>query len=386
MIRRAWCSAALATMLVLPGCSTVGGWFGSSTKTAAKPAELVDFKPRAALVRAWSAQVGPAGSHHFSPASDGQAFFAAGRDGRVVKLDPETGREIWRVDAGQPLSTGVGVGDGLVLVGTPKGELLAYRANDGAPAWRARLSGEILVPPDIANGMVAVRANDGRVYLLDAADGRQRWQYGRTPPALTLRDQGYPLLGEQALYVGHPGGKLSALALNNGAPLWEANVALPRGASELERIADVTGPLGMDARMVCAAAYQGRIACFDRQTGNAVWARDFSAPRGVGLGARMLFAVDELGAISAFDKERGAHPWKQDKLRDRRPSSPVPVADRFVAVGDFQGQVHLIDVEDGAFAARAATDGSPIHGVILPLRAGLVAQTANGGIHVFKIE
>ena len=383
----AWFFAALALPVVLSttGCSTVKSWFGSS-KAVAKPAELVEFKPGANLARAWEASVGPAGVYAFSPATDEQAVYAAGRDGRIVKLDLASGRESWRVETGQTLSAGVGVGEGLVLVGTPKGELLAFRTNDGAPAWTVKLSGEILVPPVAAHGLVAARSNDGHVFLLEAGSGKLRWEAGRTLPALTLREQGHLLLTPEALYVGHAGGRLSALVLNNGAPLWEANVALSRGTTELERIADVVGPLAMDEKQVCAAAYQGRVACFDPVRGNGLWARDISALRGVDMDGRMVYVADEHGALLAYDKVRGTNPWKQDKLRDRRLSSPAAVANRYVAVGDFQGYVHLINTDDGAFVARAATDGSAINGVMIPLKSGLVVQTANGGVYALKIQ
>ena len=383
---------ALPVALSLAGCSTVqstvstvGGWFGSG-KSAVKPAELVEFKSSTSLSRAWDANVASAGPYIFSPATDGQAVYAAGKDGRIVKLDLSTGREAWRIETGQTLSAGVGTGEGLVLVGTPKGELLAYLSQDGSPAWSAKLSGEILVPPVAGSGLVAARSNDGNVYALEASSGKLRWTASRRLPALTLREQSHLLLAPEALYVGHAGGRLSALALNNGAPLWEGNVALPRGATELERIADVAGPMAIDDRRICAAAYQGRLACFDTSRGAGIWARDVSALRGVDMDSRMVYVADESGTVLAFDKLRGSNPWKQDKLRDRRLSSPAAVADRYVAVGDFQGYVHLINVDDGAFAARVATDGSAIAGAMLTLKSGLVVQTANGGVFALKIQ
>lgn len=379
-------SLAIALALSVTGCSTVSGWFGPSGKPATKPAELAEIKANAAINRAWDANVGGAGTYTFSPATDGQAVYAAGREGRIVKLDLASGREIWRIEAGQVISAGVGAGDGLVLVGTPKGEVLAFKAADGSPAWTAKLSGELLIPPEVANGAVAARSNDGKLALLDAATGKARWTYSRALPTLTLRDQSHMLLGEAALYAGHAGGRLTALALNNGAPQWEANVALPRGATELERIADVAGSLAMDDRRVCAAAFQGRVACFDRVSGNSLWVREFSSLGGVDMDDRYVFAADEHDTVAAFDKNRGINPWKQDKLRDRKLSSPVAVAEKYVAVGDYQGHVHLINAEDGAFAARVATDGSPIRGVMLRLKSGLVAQTANGGVYALKIQ
>jgi outer membrane protein assembly factor BamB len=375
--------AALAFSLA--GCSTISGWFGADTSVL-KPAELVEFKPSAELIKTWDANVGAGSPFAFSPDTDGQAVYAAGRDGKLVKLDLASGREMWRIDAGQTLSAGVGVGEGIVLVGTPKGVLLAFKSADGTPAWTTKLSAEILLPPVVANGVAAARSNDGKIYLLESASGKQRWSYSRNLPALTLREQGQLLLGNNALFAGHAGGKLTALALNNGAPQWEVNVALPRGATELERIADVVGPLASDDRLICAAAFQGRVGCFDQVSGNAAWTRDFSALRGVAMDARLVFTADEHGSVAAFDKARGSNPWKQDKLRDRKLSSPVTLADRFVALGDYQGQIHLLNTEDGAFAARVPTDGSPINSVMIPLKSGLVVQTANGGIFAYRLK
>ncbi len=384
-------AAAGLAALVLGGCGTlsdmgsrVGGWFEPGVPRA-KPAELTEFKPAATLTRRWDAGVGTGGGFAFAPASDGQAIFAAGRDGRIVKLDPATGRELARAEAGKPLSSGVGLGDGLVLVGTLKGEVLAYRAADLQPAWTARLGGEILTVPVAGGGVVAVRSNNGNAYLLEAETGKIRWTHSRGQPALTLRDAGALALDRAALYVGHAGGRLAALSLANGGPLWEVNVALPRGATELERIADVVGPMALDERHACAAAYQGRVACFDLRNGQALWGRELSSLSGVAMEAGLLYVADERGAVYAFDKERGVNLWKQDKLRDRRVSTPLALG-RGLAVGDLQGYVHLIGRDDGAFAARAATDGSAIRAPMLALEQGLVVQTANGGVYAFRIQ
>jgi len=374
----------LAAGLGLNGCSTVSGWFTSGS-TKLKPAELVEFKATQNVKPVWSVNLGEARPYLLTPGTDGAAIYAAARGGNLARIDPGNGREVWRVDTGKTLSAGVGVGNGLVLVGTHKGELLAYRAADGQPAWRARLSGEILTPPVVGQGVVAARSNDGNLYLLDAIDGKRRWVHGRSLPALILREPGHLVLTPRALFAGHPGGKLSAHALGNGAALWEVNVTLPRGTNELERIADVSGPLGLAQNLVCAAAYQGRVACFDPRNGNAIWARDFSGLSGVELAGRWLYAVDDAGAVQAFDAARGGSVWKQDKLRDRRPSTPLTLGN-LIATGDFQGYIHLLDAETGAFVARVATDGSPIIGQMLALDRGFVAQTAKGGVFAFKID
>lgn len=385
---------ALILAAGLAGCSTVsnwsssvGGWFGLSGGAAKiKPAELGEIKATVTLSRAWDVNVGAGKSYVFSPASDGQAVYAASAEGRIVKLDLATGKELWRADAKQTLSAGVGVGAGLVLVGTPKGEVLAYRTDNGQLDWTAKLSGEVLTAPVAAAGLVAARSNDGKVWLFDAADGKQRWVYARALPSLILRMPGDLLLTSRALFAGFPGGKLTALSLLNGSPVWEANVALPKGATELERISDVSGALAADDDLVCAAAYQGRTGCFDQRTGNPAWLREFSGLGGVALGDRFLFAADEHAVIQGYDKQRGSSLWKQDSLLDRGLITPLMLSHDRIAVADYQGMIHLLSLDEGAIIGRASTDGSPVVGRMLALNEGLVVQTANGGVYAFKIQ
>ena len=56
-------------------------------------------------------------------------------------------------------------------------------------------------------------------------------------------------------------------------------------------------------------------------------------------------------------------------------------------VGDYQGYVHVMSSEDGAFVARIATDGSPIQvpPVAIDLST-LLVQTRNGGVFSINIQ
>jgi len=171
-----------------------------------------------------------------------------------------------------------------------------------------------------------------------------------------------------------------ALALEGGALRWEATVSDPKGATELERVTDVVGDPVVVGREVCAAAFQGRVACFDAQNGNLVWARDISSVSGVGADARYAFVADERGAVHALDRTNGRSLWKQDRLAHRQLSRPLPLGEQ-IAVGDLEGYVHLLARESGAFVARAATDGSPVRAAPLALARGFLVQTQAGGLY-----
>ena len=379
------CAAALA--LLVAGCQTISdGYRRIFGNPAPKPAELVAIQqPRAALRIAWQGSVGSAEKNVYFPARSGTVVWAGGASGSVTAFDMARGTPTGRIEAGERVTGGVGAGAGLVLLGTPKGEVLAFDPA-GKLLWKAQISSAVLAPPQAQEGIVVARAGDGHVYGLDAATGKQRWAYQRTPPALSLRTHAGVVIDRGGVFVGLPAGRLVALALSNGNVGWEAVVALPRGATELERVADITSLPVMDGGRICAAAFQGRVACLDAARGTVLWARDVSSVAGIGLDDRYLYVTDDKDAVLALDKASGASIWRQERMARRNLSAPLPIG-RYVAVGDLEGYVHLLSRDDGSFAARIATDGSAIAAppVALDMSTFLV-QTRNGGVYAITIQ
>lgn len=373
----------VATSAVLLGaCSTVEKLnpFGSS-EPKIRPAELLSIQPTAELVRLWQTNVGNAGDFTFSPAVVGGSVYAAARDGTLARFDGE--RQVWRVSVGQTVSGGVGSDGKLVVVGTPKGEVLAFDAKTGREKWKTRVSSEVLSAPAVADSLVVVRSGDSRIFGFEAADGKRRWVFQRSTPTLSLRSNVGVLLTDSVTLAGFPGGKLIAMANNNGAAVWEVAVALPKGSTELERVADITSSPVVSGNAVCAAAYQGRVACFDTRTGNMLWSRELSSSVGLDMDSRNVYVSDDMGAVHALDRTSGASVWKQDKLSRRGVSRPLAL-ERQVAVADYQGVVHLLRREDGAFAARATTDGKAVRADPVRFGSGLLVQTEGGGIHALE--
>ena len=377
---------------VLGGCSmlgkttdTVTGWFGAGKPRAAKPAELTEFKASRQLNRAWNSATAESGRGVFSPAADTEAVYAAGESGRIARFNLHSGSEVWRVDLGKTLSAGVGAGGGLVLAGGLKGEVFALEAANGRKKWEAKLSSAISAAPQVDSGIVVVRTGDGRIYGLDAADGTRKWLYTRQLPALSL--QGLSGLGVSngVAYAGYPGGKLVAIKLSNGIQLWEVNVSLARGATELERVNDVAGRPVVDERKVCAVTFQGRVACFGRERGELLWARDMSSDAGLSMDEQYVYVTDDKDAVTAMDKETGRAAWRQDKLANRQLTAPLALG-KYVAVADLEGYVHVLSAEDGSFAARLQTENSVVRATPLDIGPGFVVQTVKGNVTALKLN
>ncbi|MCX7140976.1 MAG: PQQ-binding-like beta-propeller repeat protein [Proteobacteria bacterium] len=183
---RAFVAAQLAA-LALAGCG--GGamvssaidtinpmnWWGSSTPSP-EMAKVPELTNPIAVKALWQTGVGNAQQSVFSPAVTADGVYAAAADGTVMRVDGSSGKQVWRINAGERLSGGVGADRKMLLVGSSKGDVLAFGTN-GAPLWRAQISSEVLAAPQVADDVVVVRSADGRIFGLDAKDGKRKWYY-----------------------------------------------------------------------------------------------------------------------------------------------------------------------------------------------------------------
>ncbi|MES2740562.1 MAG: outer membrane protein assembly factor BamB [Pseudomonadota bacterium] len=374
--------AVISVLAMMAGCSSLNPFSKKDSKT--EPAKLVELKSSLPVRTVWKYAVGAAGVVHLTPALAGDSLFVAGGGGVLARLDPASGRERWRVKTGAELTAGVGSDGAVVVVGAVKGQVLAYDA-DGKALWKQQASSELLSAPAVGKDVVVVRSADNRIVAFDAKTGAKKWTVQRATPALTLRAAPGLLVNGDNVYVAQPGGKLLALTLAAGVPRWEVLVGEPRGATELERVTDISGTPVVFEKDICVVTYQGKVGCYDAATGVARWTRDQSSDVGVAVDQRFVFTADEKGAVSAFSRDAGQSVWKNDKLAYRRLSSPASFG-RTVALGDYQGYIHFLSREDGALLGRVSSDGSPIMSVPLIAGANLIFQTQSGTVIALAVE
>ncbi|MFZ6672418.1 outer membrane protein assembly factor BamB [Undibacterium sp. Xuan67W] len=374
---------ASLTLLTLAGCSSLNP-FASKAETKNVPAVLQDFKISMAVKTLWSSPVGAAGDSVFTPIQIGSDVYAAAADGSIVKLDGVSGRQIWRVNAGTGLTAGVGASATTVAVVGKKGMLFAYDTS-GNLRWKAQASSEVLASPAVAKDVVVIRSIDNKIAAYDIETGVKKWSVERPLPILTLRIIPGIAIAEPAAIVALPGGKLASFSLNNGGLRWEVAAADPKGATELERIVDVSGTPVVAGTDVCVVAYQGRVGCYDIATGTSRWAKNLSSEVGVSVDERFVFAADNAGAVSAYARSTGSSAWRNDKLAYRRLSAPISFG-RSVAVGDGSGFVHFLSREDGSFIGRISTDGSPVLAAPIVAGSNLIVQTKSGAVVALATE
>jgi outer membrane protein assembly factor BamB len=381
----------LSSLLLLSACSTITEMksdlsdkiFGRESAEAPEP--LAEIKQTVMTKVLWQAKIGAAEDSEFAPVIEAGYAYAASAAGELLKLDASNGSQAWRVNIGQKITGGVGVGGSLVMVGTQGGLVYAYDIS-GKLQWKAKLSSEVLSAPKYFDGLVIVRTGDSRIFGINANDGSRKWVYERTTPALTLRSSAGVVVDGGVVYAGFAGGKLAAIRADNGKMLWEASVAQPKGVTEIERIADITSLPVVDGPLIYAVAYQGKIAAVDRASGRVVWNRDISSLSGLSTEDARIFVSHAMGSVYALDYSTGKTFWRQAALKNRNLTAPLPMGS-LVAVGDLEGYVHFLSREDGAISSRIKTNNSAVMPQMAQINSNtLLAQTRDGGIFAIQVK
>lgn len=379
MIRRLF----LLLVLIL---STSCSWFGGSDNSI-PPAKLQDIAQPVDVRQLWETQVGSGAKNQFirlTPALADGRLYAASFDGLVVALDALSGQRLWETATQLPITGGVGVSNnGLVLVGTNKGQVVALRQENGQEAWRAQVSSEVLAPPRAASGIVVVRTSDGKFTGLDARTGEHRWVYASVMPALSLRGAASPVVTRTLVIAGLETGKLLVLSLDKGLPITEKTIAPPHGRTEIERLIDIDSEPKIFGENLYLVAYRGNVAALDMRNGNPLWIRALSSYAGLDVDEKQVYVSDDTDAVLALDRLTGGTLWRQAELTGRRLSAPVATRDH-VVVGDFEGYLHWLSKDSGKIVGRIRATSKAI--VAPPFAAGdtVFVQGQGGALGAFR--
>lgn len=385
---------ALPMVLVLSACS----FFGGGEVDLDAPVELQKFDAKLEVEKVWSHNLGK-GAGNINPISipaiDGDTIYSADHSGRVSAIDLSTGKRLWQKEIKKTFISGAtGASDGLVVVGTGQGEIIAMSQSNGDVLWRAQVSSEVLSPPVTNGDSVVVLSLDGKVHGLSATDGSERWLVDTNMPLLTVRGNSAPIVVKEqrvstgaridVAYVGHDNGKLSAYAMEDGILLWEARVGVPEGRTDLERMVDVDGrPLYINGTLY-AVSFQGGLMAVQPETGRALWFQEASSNQGAGGYGGTVVVTETDGKVRAFNASEGTELWSSDEYANRNLNAPV-VDSGFVAFADFEGYLHFLSRSSGATIGRKKVDGAGVRAPTLIHNGQIIVLDNSGGLSAYRV-
>lgn len=212
-----------------------------------------------------------------APTVDDGIVYVVAADSSAWAIEVEEGRILWQLPGTPSPAAMVGgpgpaTTDRLVLFPFPSGEVVAALKRSGIRVWSAAIAGQrrgraytsvtdITGDPVVADGVVYVGNQSGRVVALDVANGSRLWTAteGAYSPV-------WPVGG--ALFLISDLGELVRLDAASGETVW--TVPLPHWVTENERRRAAVhahyGPVLAGGRLV-VASNDGLLRFFDPTTG-----------------------------------------------------------------------------------------------------------------------
>jgi len=377
-VRSRAASALAAAMVVglLGGCSTFSSLFSAEKP---KPKELEPIVAPITVRPVWNQRLS-AVQFPLTVAVNGNVLTLAASDGSVLAMEADSGRVVWRADVGAKISAGVGSDGTLAAVVTRDGELVALEG--GRVKWKKVVGVRVATAPLVAGGRIFVLGVDRTIHAFDASDGIKLWQVQRPGDALTLSQTGVIVAFKNTLVVGQ-GPRMAGFDPVTSSLRWEAPLGSPRGANEVERLADLIGPVVRSGDLICARSFQAAVGCVDAQLGNVAWTKNVGGTDAINGDAELLFGADASDRINAWRTPTGDTAWTSESLMFRG-LGPPGVVGQSVVFGDASGTLHWFSRAKGESQARVTTDGSAIATPPVSVGGVLVVVTRGGGVFAFR--
>jgi outer membrane protein assembly factor BamB len=209
------------------------------------------FAPQGSLNEIWNTRLDgqPAGP----PAVAGDRIYVSCDSGFLYSLELETGRPVWRYDAGSEITSMPAVFEGGILLGTMDGRVLNVGSR-GELKWEVEVGGAVHSTPIPEEGYVYFGSSDSFVYCVSAEDGSRKWSFDAQSPVELS-----PCLYEKQVFGVSYEGDLFALDTADGKLNWTfRSLGVP-----------VVFPSADNGKVFMATEFM--IYCADAQSGKILW-------------------------------------------------------------------------------------------------------------------
>ena len=155
--------------------------------------------------------------------SEGKVVFG-GCDSVLHVHDLKNGEEVRQIDVGSYIGNNVSIADGVIYVSHYGNLVQAFSMEDGMEIWQfGERAFEYFAAPAIASKVILVGGRDKRFHCLDRVTGEQAWEFR----ARDRIDSSAVVCNDETVIFGSDDGYLYQLAVADGKELWSYEIGAP---------------------------------------------------------------------------------------------------------------------------------------------------------------
>ncbi|WP_237437370.1 PQQ-like beta-propeller repeat protein [Alteraurantiacibacter aestuarii] len=348
--------------VVLPTPETNVDW-PQAGRTASKASGHVTLA--AAPARAWTVDIaGSSKTRRLAAApviGDGK-LFVVDSDGVIHAFDAATGARRWshRIQVSGDLNDATFGGgatffDGKVFATSGTGDVVALDANSGDEQWRKKPAGPLRGSPTVAFNAVYVMTQDNQIHALAIADGAPLWQDAASSSQSGVFGVAAPAAGQGTIVAGYSSGELVAYRYENGRDLWYDALARTSISTQVGALTDVDADPIISNGQVFALGQGGRMAAYELTTGQRIWELTLAGISTPAIAGEWIFTLTDDARLFAIARASGRIRWvtQLDAWRNAKDregpifwTGPVLASNR-LWIASSRGEVRYADVTTG---------------------------------------
>lgn len=376
-----------AVDVLLPEAAANDGWRQPGGNAAKSMGHLA---LGASVSRVWTKDIAkPSKKERLaaSPVVSENKLFVIDTGGVVHALSADTGAELWRASTAEGNDNkGVRFGGGVSVEGERAfatnglGDVVAINVADGSVIWRKRPGGPLRGAPSLANGNVYVVTQDNQLFALTQETGEIGWTVSASLETQGVFGVAAPASAQGTVVAGFSSGELNAYRYENGRSLWDVVLSRTSMSTSVSSLSDIDAEPVIDQGRVYAIGQGGRMVAMDIASGNPLWEQTIAGISTPWAAGEWLFVVTDDARLLAIARGTGKIRWMSQLRRfknEKKSKGPIAWVGPVLAGGKL-----VLGNSEGEIVFASPTDGSVTSTMDVKQPITLPLTVANNTLYV----
>lgn len=285
-------------------------------------------------------------------------------------------------NAGVLFGGGASYDAGRVYATSGIGDVAAFDAATGEPVWTVRVGGPLRGAPTLAQDSVYVTTQDNRIFALDRADGKARWDSASTIELAGVFGMAAPAAAQGTVVAGFSSGELTAYRYENGRVLWQDALSRTSISTAVASLSDIDAEPVIDNGRVYSIGQGGRMVALELNSGQRIWEVNLAGIATPWVAGEWIFVVTDQARLYAVARSSGKAKWMTQlpRYRDEEDKKglidwkgPILAGDRLLLINS-RGTLTSVSPYDGSIQSSIET-GSAV---------SLSPVVANGTLYILN--
>lgn len=260
----------------------------------------------------------------------------------VTAYDLKKKQHLWWFETTSEVTAPVEVFGGFGVVALRDGRLVKLDINTGKSVWENHLTQFVATKVVLSGTSLLVYTVDQKLYSIDFQGGQTLWAYdAASSPNLLVRTGAAPQVVGNEVFIGSVEGDIRSIHIASGKENWR----LRPGRDDF-RFKDIVGEIAVGNNQIYATRYDGLVFGLDIQQkpNGTLW--EVNAPSITTSAYRdgTLYIASMNGELLAVQASNGRQLWKT-KLGQSIKS--LTVGEKAIFVGGSQGRISAVSLAGG---------------------------------------